>query len=64
MDLQSQFGPRDVTRHSRIPLFFKVHGSVLPKIILPLCMVTLWATVNIKVIEALEFDKRRMKVAC
>ena len=55
-----QFGPRDVTRHSKIPLFFKIHGSVLPKILLPLCMVTIWATANTLIIREIEFDKTRM----
>jgi hypothetical protein len=59
-----QFGPRDVTRHSKIPLFFKVHGSVLPKIILPLCMVTIWATANTLIIREIDFEKNRMARKC
>ncbi|KNG82504.1 hypothetical protein ANOM_009690 [Aspergillus nomiae NRRL 13137] len=37
-------GPRDLDKHSKWPTFLRMHGSVLPKMILPLCFVAVWAT--------------------
>lgn len=37
-------GPLDVRHHSKYPLFLRLHGSVLPKMIVPLCFVAVWAT--------------------
>ncbi|RAH44734.1 UPF0187 domain membrane protein [Aspergillus brunneoviolaceus CBS 621.78] len=37
-------GPRDLDRHSKWPLAFRMHGSIMPKMILPLFLVALWAT--------------------
>ncbi|KAK3208910.1 hypothetical protein GRF29_69g109522 [Pseudopithomyces chartarum] len=37
-------GPRDMSKHSKWPFFLRMHGSVLPKMILPLTVVTLWST--------------------
>ena len=37
-------GPRDMQKHSKLPLFMRVHGSVMPKMILPLAFVGGWAT--------------------
>jgi len=51
-------GPRDITRHSKLPLFFKLHGSVLPKIILPLFLVAIWTTACTLAIIETEFDKK------
>lgn len=31
-------------KHSKLPFFMRVHGSVMPKMILPLTFVGLWAT--------------------
>ncbi|OJJ35632.1 hypothetical protein ASPWEDRAFT_110758 [Aspergillus wentii DTO 134E9] len=38
-------GPRDLDKHSKWPIFFRMHGSVLPKLIVPLVFVALWSTV-------------------
>jgi putative membrane protein len=37
-------GPRDPYRHSKWPFFLRLHGSVLPKMILPLIVVAGWTT--------------------
>ncbi|KAG6008615.1 hypothetical protein E4U21_004255 [Claviceps maximensis] len=37
-------GPRDISKHSKWPLFLQMHGSILPKMILPLIFVGLWST--------------------
>ncbi|PIG87946.1 UPF0187 domain membrane protein [Aspergillus arachidicola] len=37
-------GPRDLDKHSKWPIFLRMHGSVLPKMILPLSFVAAWAT--------------------
>ena len=34
-----QVGPRDMDAHSKLPYFLRVHGSVTPRMILPLTMV-------------------------
>ncbi|KAI9041643.1 UPF0187 domain membrane protein [Aspergillus affinis] len=38
-------GPRDLDKHSKWPIFLRMHGSVLPKLILPLMFVAAWSTV-------------------
>ncbi|KAG6139709.1 hypothetical protein E4U28_003771 [Claviceps purpurea] len=37
-------GPRDTAKHSKWPLFLQMHGSILPKMILPLIFIGLWST--------------------
>jgi len=37
-------GPRDIHRHSKWPYFLRLHGSILPKMIVPLTFVGVWAT--------------------
>ncbi|KAK5989836.1 putative voltage-dependent anion channel-forming protein [Cladobotryum mycophilum] len=37
-------GPRDLSKHSKWPLFMQMHGSILPKMIVPLLLVGAWAT--------------------
>lgn len=45
VDLEDYFrGPRDINRHSKWPQFLRMHGSVLPKMIVPLTFVGGWAT--------------------
>jgi len=45
LDLDDYFaGPRDMQKHSKLPLFMRIHGSVMPKMILPLTFVGAWAT--------------------
>lgn len=39
-----QVGPRDISKHSKWPMFLRLHGSVLPQMILPLGFVAGWAT--------------------
>lgn len=45
VDLDDYFvGPRDVNRHSKWPFFLRLHGSVLPKMIIPLGFIAAWST--------------------
>ncbi|KIW84385.1 hypothetical protein Z517_03635 [Fonsecaea pedrosoi CBS 271.37] len=45
LDIEDLFvGPRDMNHHSKWPWFARLHGSVLPKMILPLAFVAGWAT--------------------
>jgi len=45
LELDDYFaGPRDMQKHSKLPLFMRIHGSVMPKMILPLIFVGAWAT--------------------
>ena len=45
MDIEDLFvGPRDMNHHSKWPFFLRLHGSVVPKIIVPLTFVACWAT--------------------
>lgn len=45
LDIDDYFaGPRDMQKHSKLPLFMRIHGSVMPKMILPLTFVGAWAT--------------------
>lgn len=45
LDLEKYFdGPRDMQKHSKLPFFMRLHGSVMPKMILPLTVVGLWST--------------------
>lgn len=38
-------GPRDMAKHSKWPFFLRMHGSVLPKMIIPLLVVAAWSTI-------------------
>jgi putative membrane protein len=45
VDMEDYFvGPRDMNKHSKWPFFLRMHGSVLPKMLLPLIVVALWST--------------------
>lgn len=45
LDAEDYFvGPRDMAKHSKWPYFMRMHGSVFPKMILPITVVTIWAT--------------------
>ncbi|CAN8095227.1 unnamed protein product [Discula destructiva] len=45
LDLDDYFtGPRDINKHSKWPLFLQMHGSILPKMIVPLFCLGGWAT--------------------
>ncbi|KHJ36268.1 putative upf0187 domain membrane protein [Erysiphe necator] len=37
-------GPRDLYRHSKYPLFLRLHGSVMPRMIFPIFCLGCWAT--------------------
>ena len=60
MDLEDLFvGPRDMSHHSKWPFFLRIHGSVVPKLILPLTFVACWATLFTcisKFVKELVFD--------
>lgn len=32
-------------KHSKWPIFMRLHGSVMPKMILPMLLVAIWATI-------------------
>ncbi|KEF51045.1 uncharacterized protein A1O9_12895 [Exophiala aquamarina CBS 119918] len=45
MELDDFFkGPRDMYHHSKVPYFLRLHGSVVPKLIVPLSFVAIYAT--------------------
>ncbi|KAI1429716.1 Bestrophin, RFP-TM, chloride channel-domain-containing protein [Xylaria sp. FL1777] len=45
IDLDDYFsGPRDIAKHSKWPLFLQLHGSITPKMIVPLVAIGAWAT--------------------
>lgn len=45
LDVDDYFtGPRDIRKHSKWPLFMQMHGSILPKMVLPLLFMGGWAT--------------------
>ncbi|PBP28314.1 UPF0187 domain membrane protein [Diplocarpon rosae] len=45
LDFDDYFvGPRDLDKHSKLPYFLRMHGSVLPRMMLPLLAVGAWAT--------------------
>jgi putative membrane protein len=45
MEIENYFvGPLDMKKHSKWPFFLRMHGSVLPKMLLPLVVVALWST--------------------
>ncbi|KAL2127326.1 hypothetical protein VTI74DRAFT_10925 [Chaetomium olivicolor] len=45
LDIDDYFtGPRDIQKHSKWPIFLQMHGSILPKLILPLLAVAAWTT--------------------
>ncbi|EGD87830.1 hypothetical protein H112_04301 [Trichophyton rubrum D6] len=45
IDINDYFkGPRNLDRHSKWPLFLRVHGSVMPRMIIPLLLMTCWST--------------------
>ncbi|RDL40222.1 Uncharacterized protein BP5553_00201 [Venustampulla echinocandica] len=37
-------GPRDLEKHSKLPYFLQMHGSILPKMIVPLSLIASWAS--------------------
>lgn len=39
-----QHGPRDMEKHSKWPMMMRMHGSVMPRMILPILTVAAWST--------------------
>lgn len=37
-------GPHDIQRHSKLPLFMRLNGGILPRMILPLLFAGSWST--------------------
>jgi predicted membrane chloride channel (bestrophin family) len=45
IDVEDYFtGPRDIQKHSKWPFIFQMHGSILPKLVIPLLGMGGWAT--------------------
>lgn len=45
LDMEDYFtGPRDIGKHSKWPLIMQMHGSIIPKLIVPLLMIGAWST--------------------
>jgi len=45
IDLDDYFaGPRDIAKHSKWPLFMQMHGSIIPKLLVPIVFLGCWAT--------------------
>jgi hypothetical protein len=40
-----QVGPIDVERHSKLPYFLRLQGSVVPRMIIPIMLVGAWSTI-------------------
>ncbi|KAL8830596.1 MAG: hypothetical protein Q9170_005661 [Blastenia crenularia] len=36
--------PRDIERHSKLPYFLRMHGSITPRMVVPLVVIGAWAT--------------------
>lgn len=36
--------PRDIEKHSKLPYFMRMHGSITPRMIIPLAFIGAWAT--------------------
>ena len=60
LDIDDYFaGPRDMQKHSKLPFFMRIHGSILPKMILPLLFVGAWTTAMVcihKLYHEIEVD--------
>lgn len=57
-----QHGPRNMEKHSKWPIMMRMHGSVMPKMILPLLTVAIWSTaitVISKKVHNREFPNRQ-----
>ncbi|KAF5969486.1 UPF0187 domain-containing protein [Fusarium bulbicola] len=45
LDIDDYFtGPRDIQKHSKWPLVMQMHGSIMPKLIIPLVAIGAWST--------------------
>ncbi|RKK22982.1 hypothetical protein BFJ65_g5565 [Fusarium oxysporum f. sp. cepae] len=56
LDIDDYFtGPRDIQKHSKWPLVMQMHGSIMPKLIIPLVAIGAWSTA-ITLIYKLVYD--------
>lgn len=39
-----QEGPRSIDKHSKWPMFLRMHGSIFPQLVFPVVSCGLWAT--------------------
>lgn len=52
VDLDNYFsGPVDPAKHSKVPFWLRIHGSILPKLIIPLFVVGGWSTMIVCISE-------------
>ncbi|KJZ76365.1 hypothetical protein HIM_04094 [Hirsutella minnesotensis 3608] len=52
LDLDDYFtGPRDISKHSKWPIFLQLHGSIMPKLILPMFLISAWSTTIVAISE-------------
>lgn len=56
-------GPRDIQRHSKLPLFMRLNGGILPKMILPLAFAGVWATA-VMLIHTFVIDIGKIRTHC
>ncbi|TLS25113.1 hypothetical protein PpBr36_07957 [Pyricularia pennisetigena] len=64
LDMDDYFiGPRDTQKHSKWPLFMQMHGSILPKLIMPLTFMGLWAALITSMHMTDYFKKRGVVVS-
>lgn len=65
-DLEEYFrGPIDIDKHSKWPYFMRVHGSILPKMIVPLLFLAAWAsliTCISQLVHSLEIESTLLTV--
>ncbi|CAK7215982.1 hypothetical protein SBRCBS47491_002676 [Sporothrix bragantina] len=53
-------GPRDIQKHSKWPMFLQMHGSILPKMLLPLLAIGTWSMI---VTSVSFFTKRNLGIS-
>ncbi|CAK7229820.1 hypothetical protein SEUCBS140593_007375 [Sporothrix eucalyptigena] len=53
-------GPRDIQKHSKWPMFLQMHGSILPKMLLPILAVGTWSMI---VTSVSYFTKRNLGIS-
>ena len=52
VDLDAYFsGPVDPAKHSKLPFWLRIHGSILPKLIIPLIFVAGWSSAVVCISE-------------
>jgi hypothetical protein len=50
-------GPRDLGHHSKIPMMLRLHGSITPKLIIPVLLIGGWAT-TVTCVSKLVYDRK------